>query len=110
MFKHITCQAIYQLIVMLIIIFSGELWIPESPDAFDAIIGSNLSAKYYNGIVGGTVCSGRFYFVAGGNDYFNVYQQYQVYSRHFTFIFNAFVMMQLFNFINSRKLHDEVKN
>jgi multisubunit Na+/H+ antiporter MnhF subunit len=29
-------------------------------------------------------------------------------SRHFTFIFTAFVMMQLFNMICSRKVHDEL--
>ena len=29
------------------------------------------------------------------------------YSRHFTYNFNVFVMMQIFNFINSRKLDDE---
>jgi Ca2+ transporting ATPase len=28
-------------------------------------------------------------------------------SRHFTFIFNTFVMMQFFNFLNARKLLDE---
>jgi len=28
-------------------------------------------------------------------------------SRHFTFIFNTFVMMQIFNFLNCRKLKDE---
>ena len=30
------------------------------------------------------------------------------YSRHFTFIFNVFVMMQVFNFMNARKLHEEI--
>lgn len=29
------------------------------------------------------------------------------YSRHFTYNFNVFVMMQIFNFINSRKIEDE---
>lgn len=28
-------------------------------------------------------------------------------SRHFTFIFNTFVMMQIFNFLNARMLKDE---
>ena len=28
-------------------------------------------------------------------------------SRHFTFVFNFFVMLQLFNFLNARKLKDE---
>lgn len=29
------------------------------------------------------------------------------YSRHFTYLFNVFVMMQLVNFFNARKLNDE---
>jgi len=28
-------------------------------------------------------------------------------SRHFTIIFNTFVWLQIFNFINSRRIHDE---
>lgn len=109
MFKHIFCQAIFQLIVMLILLFTGDLWIPESEDNFDAIIGNDLGAKYANGIIGSTVRSGRFNFVGGGVDYFPIFEKYHTYSRHFTFIFNTFVMMQIFNFLNARKLYDEVK-
>ena len=29
-------------------------------------------------------------------------------SRHFTIIFNTFVWMQIFNFINSRRIRDEI--
>lgn len=29
-------------------------------------------------------------------------------SRHFTFLFNAFLWMTIFNFINARKLKDEI--
>lgn len=108
MFKHIICQAIFQLTVILVILFSGERWIPEAPDAFDDVIGSNLNHKYANGIVGGTVCSGRFNYIDGTRDYYPIHEKYNMYSRHFTFIFNTFVMMQMFNFLNSRKLHDEV--
>lgn len=28
-------------------------------------------------------------------------------SRHFTFVFNFFVVLQIFNFLNARKLKDE---
>lgn len=108
MFKHIICQSLFQLIVMITLIFAGELIIPEAPDSFDAVIGTDLSAKYLNGVVGGTVRSGRFNFVAGGSDYFTVFDKYHTYSRHFTFIFNTFVMLQVFNFLNCRKLNDEV--
>lgn len=40
-------------------------------------------------------------------DYEDAYMHFRVPSRHFTFLFNLFVMMQLFNFLNSRKLKDE---
>lgn len=46
--------------------------------------------------------------ISGSYDYMTVYTKYHVFSRHFTFIFNTFVMLQVFNFVNCRKLHDEV--
>jgi hypothetical protein len=69
MFKHIALQAIFQTTVLLILIFVGEKFIPEYPDAYDQIINDNLQAKYYQGIVGGTVRSGRLYYISGGYDY-----------------------------------------
>lgn len=52
--------------------------------------------------------SGRMLKINGDHDYRDVYEATDVYSRHFTFIFNTFVMMQIFNFLNARKIHDEV--
>ena len=46
--------------------------------------------------------------VDGTKDYETIFDTTKVYSRHFTVIFNVFVMMQVFNFINSRKLYDEI--
>lgn len=46
--------------------------------------------------------------VDGTPDYETIFDEINVYSRHFTVIFNVFVMMQIFNFINSRKLYDEI--
>jgi Ca2+ transporting ATPase len=109
MLKHIIGQSIFQFTVMIILIFWGELFIPEYSDSYDStIFAANPSEKWYNGIVGGTVRSGRFHTIVGGDDYITVYDATHVYSRHFTFIFNAFVMMQVFNFLNARKLHEEV--
>lgn len=45
--------------------------------------------------------------MSGHDDYQSVYDHTGVDSRHFTFIFNTFVMMQLFNFIGCRKIHEE---
>jgi Ca2+ transporting ATPase len=35
MFKHIIAQAIYQFIVMMLLVFLGDQFIPEYPDGFD---------------------------------------------------------------------------
>lgn len=42
----------------------------------------------------------------GDPDYATVLKATGYYSRHSTFIFNTFVMLQVFNFINARKIHD----
>lgn len=61
MMRSIIVQSIFQLIVLITLVFAGEYIIPEFPDEFDARIGpNNLSDKYHNGIVfQGTVRSGR---------------------------------------------------
>ncbi len=49
--------------------------------------------------------SGRENSVDGrSKEYLLVIDAYGIYSRHFTVIFNAFVCMQIFNFLNARKL------
>jgi hypothetical protein len=40
-------------------------------------------------------------------EYEVIYEVFDIYSRHFTFMFNLFVMLQMFNFINARKAYDE---
>jgi hypothetical protein len=39
MLKHIVGQGIFQLIIMIVLIFFGQLLIPEFSDGFDAVIG-----------------------------------------------------------------------
>ena len=108
--KNIVGQSIFQVIIMIIIIFFGELFVPEYEDSLDQdpLYIANPSFKWYQGIVGGTVCSGRFYWINGDPDYETAFKATKNYSRHYTFVFNTFVMLQLFNFINSRKIHGEV--
>lgn len=105
MMKHIIGQSIFQITLMLILIFAGETFIPEEADIIDSTYPTHPEYKWNQGIVGGTVCSGRFYTIAGGDDYYPIYKATGTYSRHFTFIFNTFVMMQVFNFMNARKIH-----
>lgn len=109
MLKHIIGQSIFQLIILLILIFYGENFIPEYTDSYDStVFATKPSYKWLNGVVGGTVRSGRFYTISGENDYVSIYNETLIYSRHYTFIFNTFVLLQVFNFLNSRKLHEEV--
>ena len=110
MLKHIIGQSIFQLVVILFLVFAGEYWIPEYSDSYDtSTFKNNPEMKWHNGQVGGTVRSGRFYHPSGAYDYFSVFDEHRIYSRHLTFVFNTFVMMQIFDFFNARKLHEEVK-
>ena len=107
MFKHIIGQSIFQIIIVLILTFSGELFIPEYEGNIDqTTFAGHPEYKFHNGIIPGTVRSGRFIYITGEDDYKPIYEEYKIYSRHFTFIFNTFVMMQIFNFLNCRKLHE----
>ncbi len=93
----------------MILVFAGEEFIPEYEDSYDTtIFAAHPEYKWEDGIIGGTVRSGRFKFVNGEKDYQDVFLAHRIFSRHFTFIFNTFVMMQVFNFVNCKKLHEEV--
>ena len=66
MFKHIIGQAIFQIIVMMILVFAGEKLIPEYEDKYDTtIFAGHPEQKWHDGIIGGTVRSGRFRMVNG---------------------------------------------
>jgi hypothetical protein len=64
MMKHIIFQSLFQIIVLLVLLFAGHLFIPEFKDGFDSVIGSDLEAKYFNGAEG-TIADGRFYYING---------------------------------------------
>lgn len=85
MWKHIFGQAAIQLLLCFPMIFAGEYWIPEE---------------------GGTVENGRLYNYDGSDNYIDD-EADEGPSRHFTFVFHTFVMMQLFNELNARKIRDE---
>ena len=73
------------------------------------MIGTDFGAKYHNGDRdSGTVAYGAFYKINGDDAYFDYFEKYHVFTRHFTFIFNTFVMMQIFKFFNCRRIHDEL--
>lgn len=130
MFKHIFGQAIYQLAILFLLVFHGENFIPEYADNLDTFIVEKMqSGKTYTDTTRNPgqqsvpigydlkysdvnsrhyVRSGRRYVLSGESLDYSFAIEYSIGpSRHFTFIFNTFVMMQLFNFLNSRKLKDE---
>lgn len=106
MMKNIIVQSIFQLIVLLVITFAGEYFIPEFPDQYDTDHGAMHSK--FNPLTGNTVISGRANHIDGTEDYKLIFDHTRVYPRHYTFLFNTFVMLQVFNFLNSRKLEGEV--
>ena len=108
MLKHIIGQTIFQVSLLMFLLILGPQFLPEYPDQFDKIIGTNLDAKYYKGIAGGTMVSGLMNPIFGGSSYSNSFNKYHVYSRQLTFVFNVFVFMQIFNFFNCRKINDEI--
>lgn len=63
--KHIIGQAVFQIIILLLLMFFGQHVIPEYADEFDSVIGSDLQAKYYMGQPEGTVANGMFYSLSG---------------------------------------------
>jgi len=100
MSKHIFGQAVYQMTIIFIIVFAGDYFIPE----FLNVAPDDIPKAYSPG---GYVRSGRLYYVNGDVDYKDYFSSFGP-SRHYTMVFNTFVMMTIFNFFNARKLNDEV--
>lgn len=105
----------FQLIVLLIFVFVGTEFIPETSDSFDDVFMNDSGNPYastnehwkvkYATAELNRVANGRLMDINGTDPVYEpAYKKYDVHSRHFTAIFNVFVMMQLFNFLNSRKI------
>lgn len=65
MIKHIVIQAIFQILVLLFLVLYGQHFLPEYADEYDNIIGTDLSAKYFNGQPDGTMAGGLFHPLSG---------------------------------------------
>ena len=95
MFKHIMGHSVAQLVIVLWAVFRGDQYFPWS--RLDGQMDAN-----------GTVISGRLFYVSTGEpDYMEVQKELGP-SAHFTYVFNLFVFLQVFNFLNARKINDEV--
>jgi len=95
MFKHITGHSFVQLILTLWLVFQGDQFLPWGRDDGQA----NAD---------GTVISGRYFFVRNGEADYIDNEPLMGPSAHFTYVFNIFVWMQIFNFLNARKINDEI--
>jgi len=107
MMKHILGQSVYMVIIILIILFAGEYFIPEED-------------KYVKGIPisrNGKVRTGRRAYYSGNTDDNNIHNT-EIYtkaiynaigpSRHYTVLFTTFVFLHIVNEWNCRKLYDEL--
>mmetsp|Transcript_28838 Transcript_28838/g.33306 ORF Transcript_28838/g.33306 Transcript_28838/m.33306 type:complete len:266 (-) Transcript_28838:30-827(-) len=104
MFKFIYGHSLYQIFVILLLTFGADVFIPEFGADIRAADGT--SVRYSSN--GKYMRSGRYYYVnKDAEDYLPYLVDYGP-SRHFTLVFNTFVMMQILNFFNSRKLNDEL--
>lgn len=68
----------------------------------------DISGSYSSGNTEGLICSGRAKFISNGEDDYDVAFLDLGPSRHLTYVFNIFVMMTCFNFLNARKIKDEL--
>ena len=108
--KQIITQVVWQTFVLFAVLFTGHRWIPESADSFDEIIGSDWSAKYSDPAKS-LVANGLFNNpLVNSTSYTPSFTTYGVGSRHLTLVFNLYVLMQVFNCLNCRKVKDRLIN
>lgn len=99
MAKHILGQSVLQLVVMLIFLFLGPGFLPDEITDEDYLV---------------RITDGGTRFCANGMHKLKIYDSKWPESndikpsRHFTYNFNVFVVMQIFNFVNARKINDEL--
>ena len=94
MLKHLIGNSIYQIIIIYSIVFLGEYWFPEP-------------LKGYQSPYGDYVMSGRS-FDWNSEPLYEQYYDTLGPSRHFANVFNVFVVLQIFNMLNARKINDEL--
>ncbi|OEH79990.1 calcium-translocating p-type pmca-type protein [Cyclospora cayetanensis] len=109
MFRNIIGQALYQLVVMFTLIFAGEKFIPEETWAHI----SDETRRQFPDFCEFSDCwtakphlmrSGRrFVPFSSVEDYKGSWRVTIGPSRHYTVVFNAFVLMQLGNMFNARR-------
>ncbi|PHJ16670.1 plasma membrane-type ca(2+)-atpase a1 pmcaa1, partial [Cystoisospora suis] len=114
MIVTIVSSSIYQLIVMILLIFYGEHFLPETKWTF---LTDEKRKEYnfcefsdcnYETYTGTRMRSGRRYqLFSTEEDYKPDWERELGPSRHGTFVFNTFVFMQIFNMFNARDVEDD---
>jgi Ca2+ transporting ATPase len=100
LWKHIFGQAFIQAVLMFCLMYLGERFLPEYGSG-KRILYNQDDDRY--------VRSGRLYHVNGDKDYQDDYKDPDIGpSRHFTYVFNIFVMLTIFNEFNARRIKDEL--
>ncbi|EZG51713.1 ATPase [Gregarina niphandrodes] len=106
MWRNIMVQALYQVAVMMSVIFSGECWLPEYNFKYNTSVDPNFTV--FSGCGHNHVRSGRLYHPFTTREDYKASWNYDITpSRHYTYVFNIFVMMQAFNLLNARKIQDK---
>lgn len=94
--------------------FAGEFFLPEYKDDFDSSTDLGdimfVNVYKYSDADHTLVHSGRLRTYSGQDDDYSEKLAFDEFtpSRHFTMVFNVFVMLQFFNFLNARKINDEI--
>ena len=99
MVKHLLGMAIYQCIIIFVLVFAGEHFIPDKEVIKEGTICYPID--------GDLIYPGRLY-DWDGSELYKIYEQECGSSRHFAIVFNVFVWLQIFNMLNARKINDEL--
>jgi Ca2+ transporting ATPase len=112
MTKHILGQSVYQLIVICFALFMGTKFLPSGYANKNLTGTSDISRHYAANDNGKLAINTPLTFLDGlirsGLEIDGYDSLENSPSVHFTYNFNIFVMMTIFNFINARKLEDEL--
>ena len=107
MAKHIIGHALLQIGIMMVFLFVGPQFLPDNiTDPKPILVEGKMHSlvderdgKYFvrTGLIAVVAEDKRWPYLENNNNP----------SRHYTYNFNVFVLMQVFNFVNARKINDE---
>jgi Ca2+ transporting ATPase len=97
MAKHILGQSVLQVAVMMLFLFAGPSFLPDEITEQDELVVIRNGRRWVrSGLISVLPEADRWPEPNDKNP-----------SRHYTYNFNVFVMLTIFNFLNARKIEDE---